>query len=64
VNEAAEGFGHLDILVNVASVYTRRAYNELREVTDAPVGPADGLSGSGSEVVDDEVQHFVAEMGV
>ena len=54
----------MDILVNVASVYTRRAYNGLREVTDAPVGPAGGLSGSGSEVVDDEVQHFVAEMGV
>lgn len=32
VNEAAESLGRLDVLVNMASAYTRRAYNELREV--------------------------------
>ena len=32
VNEAAESLGRLDALVNMASAYTRRAYNELKEV--------------------------------
>lgn len=32
VNEAAESLEGLDVLVNMASVYTRRAYNDLREV--------------------------------
>ena len=32
VNEAAESLGRLEVLVNLASAYTRRAYNELGEV--------------------------------